>query len=115
VPCRALLCCRLVELNQEGCASEEITAQVEKLTKEVVSHWKPCLCDMLPFRLLTLVNGMTSISAWVLMARGAKLTVQAVRLDAHQGCLLPCDMVGSCLDFGATRTACILGLYTYIP
>jgi hypothetical protein len=28
---------RLVELNQDGCASEEITAQVEKLTKEVVS------------------------------------------------------------------------------
>jgi hypothetical protein len=26
---------RLVELNQEGCASEDITAQVEKLTKEV--------------------------------------------------------------------------------
>eukprot|EP00775_Hariotina_reticulata_P012515 gene12515-12649_t len=26
---------RLVELNQDGCASEEITAQVEKLTKEV--------------------------------------------------------------------------------
>lgn len=30
---------RLVELNQEGCASDEITAQVEKLTKEVVSAW----------------------------------------------------------------------------
>lgn len=28
---------RLVELNQEGCASDDITAQVEKLTKEVVS------------------------------------------------------------------------------
>jgi hypothetical protein len=28
---------RLVELNQEACASEDITAQVEKLTKEVVS------------------------------------------------------------------------------
>jgi hypothetical protein len=28
---------RLVELNQESCASEDITAQVEKLTKEVVS------------------------------------------------------------------------------
>jgi hypothetical protein len=37
VLCCAVLCCRLVELNQEGCASEEITAQVEKLTKEVVS------------------------------------------------------------------------------
>jgi hypothetical protein len=29
---------RLVELNQEACASEDITAQVEKLTKEVVSE-----------------------------------------------------------------------------
>lgn len=28
---------RLVELNQETCASEDITSQVEKLTKEVVS------------------------------------------------------------------------------
>lgn len=38
--CRAVLCyavSRLVELNQESCASEDITAQVEKLTKEVVS------------------------------------------------------------------------------
>jgi hypothetical protein len=35
VPCYAVY--RLVELNQEGCASEDITAQVEKLTKEVVS------------------------------------------------------------------------------
>jgi hypothetical protein len=35
--CAVLCCVRLVELNQEGCASEDITAQVEKLTKEVVS------------------------------------------------------------------------------
>lgn len=35
---------RLVELNQDGCASEEITAQVEKLTKEVVSG---CCSDRL--------------------------------------------------------------------
>jgi uncharacterized protein YihD (DUF1040 family) len=29
---------RLVELNQEGCDSEGITEQVEKLTKEVVRY-----------------------------------------------------------------------------
>jgi ABC-type Fe3+-siderophore transport system permease subunit len=74
---------RLVELNQEACASEDITAQVEKLTKEVVSGAAAAAAAAVGLLLLAL-HGMWLPCSFCCAACMAELVLSLAAVDVQR-------------------------------